>query len=69
MNSLDVLFNLCVNFKDCLNVFGVPGNTTLKMIYAGQAEPLKLMLEKDGIVVKSMIKTQNPGTVSFIIIF
>lgn len=36
----------------------------LKITYDGHGEPLRLLLEKDGIVVKCMIKTQNPDMVS-----
>uniref|UniRef100_A0A914RVK2 Uncharacterized protein n=1 Tax=Parascaris equorum TaxID=6256 RepID=A0A914RVK2_PAREQ len=46
--------------KECLSVFGTGASTALKMTYSGYGEPLKVMLEKDGIVVKCVIKTQIP---------
>uniref|UniRef100_F1LDQ1 Cell cycle checkpoint protein RAD1 n=2 Tax=Ascaris suum TaxID=6253 RepID=F1LDQ1_ASCSU len=48
---------------ECLSVFGTGANTALKMTYSGYGEPLKVMLEKDGIVVKCVIRTQNPDVV------
>ncbi|VDM42261.1 unnamed protein product [Toxocara canis] len=48
---------------ECLSVFGAGMSTALKMTYDGHGEPLKVMLEKDGIVVKCIIRTQNPDVV------
>lgn len=59
-----VTFRISIGvLAECLNVFGVSSNTALKMTYDGHGEPLKVLLEKDGIVVKCVIKTQNPDVV------
>lgn len=47
---------------ECLSVFGT-GNVAMKMTYGGHGEPLKVMLEKDGVVVKCIIRTQNPDVI------
>ncbi|VDD85882.1 unnamed protein product [Enterobius vermicularis] len=48
---------------ECLSVLGTGNNVALKITYDGHGEPLRLLLEKDGIVVKCMIKTQNPDMI------
>uniref|UniRef100_A0A158R4U6 Cell cycle checkpoint protein RAD1 n=1 Tax=Syphacia muris TaxID=451379 RepID=A0A158R4U6_9BILA len=48
---------------ESLSVFGSGNNVALKMTYDGEGEPLKIMLEKDGIVVKCIIRTQNPDVI------
>lgn len=50
--------------QECLSAFGIGVSTVLKMTYDGYGEPLKVMLEKDGIVARCLIKTQNPDVVS-----
>ncbi|VDO27752.1 unnamed protein product, partial [Onchocerca flexuosa] len=50
-------------FTECLNAFGAGVSTVMKMTYDGYGEPLKVMLEKNGIVAKCLIKTQNPDIV------
>ncbi|VDO10335.1 unnamed protein product [Brugia timori] len=53
---------LCI-FMECLSAFGAGVSTVLKMTYDGYGEPLKVMLEKDEIVARCLIKTQNPEVV------
>ncbi|VDK50007.1 unnamed protein product [Anisakis simplex] len=48
---------------EALSVFGAGVSTALKMTYNGYGEPLKVMLEKDGIVVRCVIRTQNPDAI------
>ncbi|CAG9534166.1 unnamed protein product [Cercopithifilaria johnstoni] len=50
-------------FTECLSAFGAGVSTVLKMTYDGFGEPLKVMIEKDGIVARCLIKTQNPDIV------
>ncbi|VDN37670.1 unnamed protein product [Gongylonema pulchrum] len=49
-------------FAECLCVFGMGVSTVLKMTYDGHGEPFVVMLEKDGIVVRCLIKTVIPDT-------
>uniref|UniRef100_A0A915PX98 Uncharacterized protein n=1 Tax=Setaria digitata TaxID=48799 RepID=A0A915PX98_9BILA len=53
---------LCI-FTECLSAFGAGVSTVLKMTYDGYGEPLKVMLEKDGVVARCLIKTQSPDIV------
>ncbi|VBB29456.1 unnamed protein product [Acanthocheilonema viteae] len=51
-------------FTGCLSAFGAGVSAVMKMTYNGFGEPLKVMVEKDGIVARSLIKTQNPDIVN-----
>ncbi|VDK78241.1 unnamed protein product [Litomosoides sigmodontis] len=50
-------------FAECLSAFGAGVSTVLKMTYDGFGEPLKVLIEKDGIVARCLIKTQNPDVI------
>ncbi|KAL3982218.1 Repair protein Rad1/Rec1/Rad17 family protein [Acanthocheilonema viteae] len=50
-------------FTGCLSAFGAGVSAVMKMTYNGFGEPLKVMVEKDGIVARSLIKTQNPDII------
>ncbi|MCP9265975.1 Cell cycle checkpoint protein RAD1 [Dirofilaria immitis] len=61
--KIDLFTEFVLNEDECLTAFGTGVSTVVKMTYDGYGEPLKLMLEKDGIVARCLIKTQDPDIV------
>lgn len=50
---------------ECLNMFEASGmNATVDMRVQGVGQPLLLMLEEDGVILDSSIKTQDPGEIA-----
>ncbi|XP_034235085.1 cell cycle checkpoint protein RAD1-like isoform X1 [Thrips palmi] len=50
---------------ECLNMFEASGmSATVDMRMQGQGQPLLLMLEEDGVILDSSIRTQDPGEIA-----
>ncbi|MFH4976160.1 hypothetical protein AB6A40_002869 [Gnathostoma spinigerum] len=64
LRQSSVTFRVPLNIiSECLNMFGSSNTVMLKLIYDGHGSPLKLMVEKDGVVVKCLVRTLNPDVI------
>ncbi|VDN05405.1 unnamed protein product [Thelazia callipaeda] len=57
----DIIFGIPLYvFMESINAFGTGVMGMLKLIYDGPGLPFKIMLERDGVVLRSLIDTRNP---------